>query len=133
MAVIGCLGDILFTVSGSTVRTLDGLTWTGSARYAAHERHLGDTLTEFTGMGPDKITFDITLAAELGTDPMAEAAKLRRVMKNGTALPLTIGTAGYSRYRWSVTKCQLKAKAFDRSGDLRAAVLSVTLQEYVRR
>ena len=37
MAVIGCLGDIIFEVSEATVRTLDNMVWSGSARYAVHE------------------------------------------------------------------------------------------------
>ena len=29
MAIIGCLGDVVFTVSEATVRTLDNMTWSG--------------------------------------------------------------------------------------------------------
>ena len=65
--VVGCLGSIVFQVSESTVRTLDNLAWSGSARYATHERHLMGALTEFTGMDPERVTFDITLCAELGS------------------------------------------------------------------
>lgn len=132
MAVVGCLGDVVFTVSESTVRTLDNMSWSSSARYAAHERHLGDTITEFTGVDPDKITFDMTLLANLGVDPISEAEKIGRIMRSGRAVPLTIGTARYGRYRWNITKYTLKAKAFDRSGNLQMAVLSVSLQEYLR-
>lgn len=64
MAIVGCLGDVIFTVSRSVVRTLDNMTWSGSARYATHERHLTNALTEFTGLDPDKITFDILLSAD---------------------------------------------------------------------
>ena len=132
MAIVGCLGDVVFTVSDATVRTLDNMSWSGSVRFAAHERHLGDTITEFTGVDPDKITFDITLLADLGVSPMAEADKIGRIMRSGRAVPLTIGTARYGRYRWNITKYTLKSKAFDRSGNLQMAVLSVSLQEYLR-
>ncbi|MCI9509547.1 MAG: phage tail protein [Angelakisella sp.] len=132
MAIVGCLGDVVFAVSDATVRTLDNMSWSGSVRYAAHERHLGDTITEFTGVDPDKITFDITLLADLGVSPMAEADKIGRIMRSGRAVPLTIGTARYGRYRWNITKYMLKSKAFDRSGNLQMAVLSVSLQEYLR-
>ena len=40
MAIVGCLGDVIFTVSKDVVRTLDNMVWSGSARYAVHERHL---------------------------------------------------------------------------------------------
>ncbi len=132
MAIIGCLGDVVFTVSASTVRTLGNMSWSGSARYAVHERHLNNALTEFTGVDPDKITFDITLMAELGVDPTSEASKIRRMVRSGIAVPLTIGTTGYGRYRWNITKYEIKKQTFDRSGNLQAAVVSVTLQEYLR-
>ena len=54
------------------VETLDNMSWSGSARYSTHQRHGANALTEFTGLDPDQITFDITLSVELGVDPMAE-------------------------------------------------------------
>ena len=74
--MIGCLGDIAFTVSASVVRTLDNFQWSGSARYAAHQRHLGRGLLEFTGMDPDKISFDMTLSTQLGASPSREISKI---------------------------------------------------------
>ena len=50
MAVIGSLGDVIFTVSAELVRTLDNFQWSGSARYGVHQRHAGNALTEFTGI-----------------------------------------------------------------------------------
>lgn len=132
MGIIGCLGDVVFTVSKEVVRTLDNMVWSGSARYATHERHLTHALTEFTGLDPDKITFDITFSKELGTDPMDEVVKLWRYEREGIAVPLTIGTHGYGKYRWNITKHQMKPKAFYRNGDIHTAVVSVSLQEYLK-
>ena len=53
---IGCLGDIVFKVSSDMVRTISNVTWSGSANYATHSRHMTDALTEFTGLDPDEIT-----------------------------------------------------------------------------
>lgn len=132
MAVIGCLGDIVFEVSEDTVRTLDNMVWSGSARYAVHERHLTDALTEFTGLDPDKITFDIMLSSELGVDPMTEVAKIWDIERSGRAVPLTIGTKGYGKYRWTITKHETKPKAHYINGDIHTATVSVSLQEYLR-
>lgn len=131
MAIIGCLGDMLFTVSRSVVRTLDNMTWSGSARYATHERHLTHALTEFTGLDPDKITFDILLSAELGVDPIAEVVKLWNIERSGRAVPLTVGTKGYGKYRWNITKHEMKMKTFYANGDVHTATVSVSLQEYL--
>lgn len=132
MAVVGCLGEVIFQVSEEVVETLDNMSWSGSARYSTHQRHGANALTEFTGLDPDKITFDITLSVELGVDPMAEVTRLWGYERGGTAVPLTIGTHAYGKYRWNITKHEMKPKAFDRAGNITHATVSVSLQEYLR-
>ena len=129
--IIGCLGDIPFTVSADTVRTIESVVWSGSARYAVHQRHSTHALTEFTGLDPDKFTFDITLSVELGTDPIAEVVKIWNYERSGQAVPLTIGTKGYGKYRWNITSHKMKMQYFDRAGNVTHATVSVTLQEYL--
>lgn len=132
MAVVGCLGDIVFTVSDQVVRTLENWKWSGAARYAVHNRHAGNALTEFIGLDPDKITFDIQLLIEMGVDPMEEITKLWNYERRGVPLPLTVGTHCYGRYRWNVISHDVTVKYTDRRGDIAGAVVSVTLQEYLR-
>ncbi len=81
MAVVGYLGKsasegVIFEVSEKTVRTLRNWKWSGSVRYAVHNRHNYHALTEYTGMDPDKITFDVTLKAELGVKPLDDIVKI---------------------------------------------------------
>ena len=118
--VIGCLGDIVFQASEETVRTLSNMAWSGSARYAVHERHLANALTEFTGLDPDRII-----------EPMAEVVKLWNIEREGRAVPLTIGTHGYGKYRWNIVKLELKPCAHYVNGDIHTATVSVSLQEYL--
>ena len=73
---IGTLGEVVFSVSDSVVETITSFTWSGSARYSTHQRHLTHALTEFTGLDPDGITFDIFVSAYLGVDPMTEVVKI---------------------------------------------------------
>jgi len=129
--VIGCLGNIVFTVSEETVRTLDNMVWSGSARYAVHQRHMTHALTEFVGLDPDKITFDITLSAELGVNPNAEVTNIWIHERDGTALPLTLGSKAYGKYRWNIVSHKMKMQYFDRAGDVTNAVVSISLQEYL--
>ena len=131
MAIVGCLGDVIFTVSRSVVRTLDNMTWSGSARYATHERHLTHALTEFTGLDPDEITFDILLSADLGVDPITEVVKLWNIERSARAVPLTVGTKGYGKYRWNIVNHKMKMKTFYGNGDVHTATVSVSLQEYL--
>jgi len=132
MANIGCLGEIPFMVSSRTIQTIQNATWSGSARYGIHDRHLGDALTEYTGRDPDGFTFDMQLSAYLGVDPMDAIVKLWGYLRNGTAVPLTIGDKAYGKYRWNVTKIKIKMENHDRRGNLTSADVSVELQEYVK-
>lgn len=129
---VGCLGDVIFSVSDDTVETINNFVWSGSARYSTHQRHLTHALTEFTGLNPDAITFDIVVSAYLGADPMAEVVKIWKYERDGTAVPLTIGTHAYGKYRWSITNHKMKMQTYDGVGDVTSATISVTLQEYLR-
>lgn len=109
--VIGCLCDIPFLVSEDVVRTLDNMTWSGSAQYAIHKRHLTNALTEFVSPDPDNITFDIVLSTDLGTDPNNEVVNIWNYERSGEAVALTIGTKGYGKYRWNITSHKMKIVA----------------------
>lgn len=132
MANIGCLGDIPFVVSDKMVQTINNIQWSGSSRYATHQRHLTDTLTEFVGNNPDRFTCDLVLNAYLGADPMGEINKLWAYMRNAAPVSLVIGDKAYGKYRWSIIDIRIKVKTMDRIGNLTSATVSVTLQEYMR-
>lgn len=129
---MGCLGDIVFTVSDQTVRTLNNWKWSGSARYAVHQRHRGRPLTEFTGLDPDKITFDMKLMAELGVNPLEEVKRIWKYERSGTAIPLTIGRHAYGYYRWNIVSHEMTTEYTDTEGNLMGVSVSVTLQEYLK-
>ena len=132
MAVIGCLGDIPFIASDSLIRTLEKVKWSGTARYANHQRHGNNALTEFVGMDADKFSFMMSFGVDLGTDPMEESKKLWKYMRNGDALPLTLGEHAYGRYRWSILSLSFSTLAFDRDGNLFTVQVDVNMQEYLR-
>lgn len=129
--VIGCLGDIVFEVSSKKVKTFDNMQWSGSARYAEHQRHLSNALTEFTGLDPDAISFDMVLSVYLGVEPMAELVKLWTHERNGKPLSLVIGDKAYGKYKWTITNHKIKMQNFDKRGNLTGATVSVSLLEYL--
>ena len=108
------------------------MTWSGSAQYAIHKRHLTNALTEFASLDPDTITFDIVLSTDLGTDPNNEVVNIWNYERSGQAVALTIGTKGYGKYRWNITSHKMKMQAFFRDGNVHTATVSVSLQEYLR-
>ncbi|MCD8199799.1 MAG: phage tail protein [Coriobacteriaceae bacterium] len=129
---IGSLGDIVFTVSDSTVRTFTNFVYSGSAQYSTHQRHVSSALTEFVGVDPEQITFDIILNAYLGVTPSSDLKTLQKYERNGTVLSLVIGDTTYGQYRWNLLSHSLTASHFDKSGDITVATVSITLQEYLK-
>lgn len=130
--VVGGLGEIVFQVSHKTVETLNNFKWSGSARWAIHQRHATHALTEYTGMDPDKITFDIYLSAFLGVSPIDELAKLWKYEREGTPVGLAIGSHGYGKYRWVVQNHSTSAETYDRDGNISSCTVSVELLEYLK-
>ena len=130
---IGCLGDIAFQVSADTVRTISAMTWSGSANYSTHSRHLTDALVEFTGLAPDAISFDVTLSAYWGVSPMADIVKIWDYERSGRALPLVLGSKAYGKYRWVINSHKIQMQTFDGHGNLTSATVSLSLTEYTER
>lgn len=132
MAQVGCLGDIVFTVSSNVVETIDNVQWSGSVRFTEHQRHNTNALTEFTGIDADTMSFDMVLSAYLGVDVMAELVKIWTYERSGRALPLVLGDKGYGKYRWTITSHKIKFQTYDKRGALTGATVSVSLLEYLK-
>lgn len=133
MAEIGTLGDIVFSVSRKTVKTFEGLKWDSSAKYAAHDRHLKDTLLEFTGTDADTISFNVTFSVFLGVNPMDEIIKLLNAERSGKVMRLVIGSKAYGRNKWVIEKTSKDLERFDNKGNLLVAKVSVSLKAYAER
>ena len=132
MAYIGCLGDIPFQVSSDTVQTLNNAKWTGSAKYAMHQRHAADAITEFIGNDPDKFTFEMILSAYLGVNPMSLLDKIAQYRREGRTLPLVIGDTAYGKYRWTIISHDARVQYTDERGNVLSQTVKITLQEYLR-
>lgn len=130
--IVGALGNIVFSTSSRQVKTISSLNWSGSARYATHDLHAGNSISEYTGTDLAKITFDIQLLASLGVDPMSEIWNLTDLERSGATLALVIGNHSYGRYRWTILSHKVKAEHFDGHGNIIGATLSISLQEYLR-
>lgn len=130
---IGMLGDIPFEVSDRVVQTISNAKWSGSARYATHKRHLYHARTEYLGMEADQMQFDIKLSAYLGVNPQATLNKIWQYEREGVTLPLVIGSKGYGKYRWTITKHSTKMEYYDGAGNLTHCTVTLSLQEYLRK
>ncbi len=133
MATIGTLGDIVFSVSTSQVKTFDGLKWESSAQYATHNRHLKDVLLEYTGTDADKISFSMFFSAFLGVNPMTEITKLLDAERSGKVMRLVIGSKVYGKNKWVIDKTSKELEKFDNKGNLLIAKVNISLIAYAVR
>lgn len=132
MGMIGCLGDVVFAVSSEQVQTITNMQWSGTARHSTHARHVTHALTEFTGLDPDALTFDMVISVYLGVAVMPMLVTLWEYERTAETLPLTIGEHAYGKYRWCITAHKIKVQTYDGHGNLTSATVSVTLQEYLK-
>jgi hypothetical protein len=133
MAIVGALGNIVFSVSSTQVKTFDDMRWESSVQYAAHNRHLKEPLLEFVGTDTDRITFTMYLSAFLGVCPLKEIENLRTAMDSGRIMRLVIGRKPYGKSRWVIQRLQKPLKRFDDKGALLEASVNVTLLAYGER
>lgn len=135
--IIGSLGEIYFSVTAFNILdhiiTFDNFQWGGSANWDTHQRHLGNALTEFTGVAPDTLSMDIRLYQQVLQRKLQwYIGELFTYERTGRPVPLVIGTKPYGKYRWTVLSHSVKAEYYDLSGNLYDCTLSVNLQEYLR-
>lgn len=130
--IIGCLGDIIFSVSADFVRTLNNFQWSGNANYTTHKRANGDALVEFTGLQPDAISFDIYLSSSLGVNVTKESERIWNYEREGKTLPLVVGDKAYGKYRWVIKSHKVKMESFDKRGNPLTAKVSLSLIEYTK-
>lgn len=133
MAVVGCLGDIVFSVSSNQVRTFNNMKWESSTQYAQHNRHLQDVLLEYTGTNPDTISFSMFFSKFCGVDPILEITKIIDAERKGEIMRLVIGNKTYGKYKWVITKSSKALNYFDGHGNLQGASIDVSLTAYVNR
>lgn len=131
--VIATLGDYVFEVNPNKIKTFSDVNWNSSAKYAEHDRYLGDTLLEYVGCDTETISFSCKLSAGLGVNPQKELAELLTTMRNGEALRFTIGWKAYGKYRWVIESCNKKLDYFDSNGNILACDIDITLKSYSRR
>lgn len=133
MAKIGTFGDLTFSVSDKTVRTFEGMNWDFSAKYTTHDRHIQPDLLEYMGPEIESVSFSAVFSVFLGTNPYKEIKKLRQMVRDGRAERLVLGGKVYGSYKWVMQKGTAELKRFDGKGNLWAAKVKITLEEYPKR
>lgn len=127
---IGSLGDIIFSVSSNTIKTLSRLKQSGGASFSEHKRHNAAPVLEYTGRELKEVSFQITLSEQLGVDVHEEIEKIIQYTESGKILNFVLGKKTFGGGKWVITKYTVAHKYFDKMGDVVLADVSLTLKEY---
>lgn len=123
---VGSFGDVVFSVTTDTVRTLNSLSLSDNAAYVAHSVHGLQEVPEYTGLSAPKISFSVTLSAFLGLDPMTELEKLRTMLRSKKGYPFALGSDVYGDL-WILTDIATDCEYFYRDGTLMSINVRLSL------
>ena len=126
--MIGSFGTVVFSVSRDKVETFRSMKWKSTATYTKHKVHGKDEVLELTGFAAGQITMEIELSAFFGVDPMAQLKALEKMMTDGTAKQLVLGTTVIGR-KWVIQALNRDIGYVYRDGALLSAKASLTLYE----
>jgi hypothetical protein len=104
----------------------------GSANITEHKLIGRKALAEFAGSDAEKISLNITLSADLGSDVEGEINKIKAHTERGTQLPLVIGRSLYGNFRWLINGYNINITEHDIRGVPIFAVVTLKLIEYLR-
>ncbi|MCP4163628.1 MAG: phage tail protein [Deltaproteobacteria bacterium] len=132
---IGTLGDIAFEVSSKKVLTLQAFKRSLKARYATHQVINKKPVLEYLGPDLYDIDFQITLNRQmLGTKPIDEINKIKKIVQSGEPQPLRIGDEDFGDF--VVESMSEDWQHFNQREGIRSvaslshAVVSLKLKEY---
>lgn len=128
--MVGYLGTVRFIVRPGKIQTVSDFQWSSTAGIAEHERHMKRGKVEFTGMDAEDISFNMILSKYAGVSPMQQYNKLRKWQRNGTGLPLKIGTTSYGYYRWLIRTLKFNGERTGPDGEWATATVEVALKAY---
>lgn len=128
--VIGCLGDIIFSVSTEEVKTIRGLTISHSANIQNHKRRAQKPLLEFVSSELDTASFSLRLSSFLGSAPQKDYGSLKEYLAKGTPKPFVLGEERIGSCLWCITKLKNTVDHYDGQGNIIGIDLSISLSEY---
>ncbi|WP_434171196.1 hypothetical protein AHYW_002611 [Providencia manganoxydans] len=95
---LGSLGDIVFQVSPSQVRTFESFERQSEAIFADHEVAGGKPISEFMGESLDTLDLTMVFNAGLGVVPHQEIERLRKMKAEGVPHTLMMGSRSFGQY-----------------------------------
>lgn len=129
--MIGSWGPYVFSVSEDRIFAPSGGKFEIEGRWTTHETQGAKPQSEFLGPGIGTFSCDIQLRADFGISPRTVIRQIREDVNKGAYYPLIFGGEPQGDGNW---KCTSVSEAWDivySGGELFAATISLSLEEYV--
>jgi phage protein U len=130
--MIGTLGEVVFEVSTSKVKTFDGMKRSGTGRWATHDIIGQKPVMEYLGPGIEQISFTMRLDVFLGVNPSEELAVLRQMRDTGEAVSFVLEGQPVTDNLWVIESLSEDYPAIDNAGRILVANVDINLKEYVK-
>ena len=131
MAIGNWGAEIIFTVSDRKVLTFNDLNHSVGSAWATHSRIGLKDQAEYLRPNLQKLSFTITLDANLGVRPRATLELLERHAELGSVFPFVVGGRRIGRHSWRMTEVSESWENILSRGELVQAKVNVTMEEYV--
>lgn len=128
---IGSLGDIYFTVSHRTIRTVSNYQRKVSARYSEHSIVMGKPKLEFTGPALEYLSFDIQLHKMYGVTPDDEFDQLKEYVENGAVVDFILNNTPIGTDQWVIKEAAMTNVLHGKHGETIYCDVAITLGEYI--
>ena len=131
MAIGSWGSEIVFNVSDGDVLTFQNFKQTLSGTWATHSRMGEKDQSEFIRPGLRNVTMDIQLLASLGVKPRKMIDTLEAAVTKGKYERLVIGGRALGKNKFKITNVSEAWNYVLNGGELIAATVSVTFEEYL--
>lgn len=129
--MVGSFGSLVFMVSLKKTMTFDGFKRSTAARWATHDIHLNNPISEYLGPGQDTVTFDMVFDVAFGVRPRNELERIMVLCRDGVPHRLVVGGVPLGSKQWVITSYDQTWDRFDGKGNVIKGGCTVTMKEYV--
>lgn len=129
--MVGSLGEIVFSVSDTQVKTFSDYQVQRSAKYTEHAILGRKGLLEFTGFGAATASLNIKLDAALKINPKDELETLRKMFAEHKAVLFVLNGEPQGDNLWVIESIDEKYNVIDNQGIIISADVGVKLKEYI--
>lgn len=129
--MIASFGEKTFMVSRKRIYTFSDFTWSSKLQTEKQDTAGKKPTSTIKGPGLNTIKITLLLNRMLGVNPRKELEDWEHIKDSGTPNAFILGSSAMGLNKYLVTDCSLSKTIIDKNGDINAAELALTFEEYL--